>query len=64
MTAGTLVALWGAGTGNVPATIAGIVIGYAADVISTINNGHGVRFTFNVVPVPPIPSVVPTLKAQ
>lgn len=64
MTAGMLVAVWGAGTGNVPATIAGIILGYSAGVISTINDGHGVLFTFNVTPIPPLPPVTPTVTAQ
>lgn len=63
-TVGTIVALIGAASTNIPAAIAGIMINYSSDVIEYVNDGHGVRWKFNVTPIPPLPPVVPTLKAQ
>lgn len=51
-------------TGTVPAAIAGVILATSAGLISTANEGSGVIFNFNVVPVPPIGPVVPTLSSQ
>lgn len=62
-TTAALLAAWGV-QGPAPAAIAGIILGLAAQIISTANDGHGVRFTFYVTPVPPFPPVTPTITPQ